>query len=260
MTLEAVDRPVRQATAKGWGKPIRQLLEHCVDLVYPPVCRSCGGAIEEDRELICRRCWHEVKPIDDPACIACGMPRAGHDIAGQCDRCPEGWPEGAILRSALTYKGPIRPLVQGLKFDSLRELAEPLGRWLIWGFDRHFGGQRFNGIVPVPLHKRRERAREFNQATLIAESLAEHLGIPLALNALIRWRNTPPQTSLSGQDRQANVAGAFRTGEGSRIEGQRMLVIDDVVTTGSTVSEIARVLLNAGARHVSVLSAARVTR
>lgn len=259
MTLEAIDRPRRRSEGRSWGKPVRQLLERCVDLVYPPVCRSCGGAIEEDRELICRHCWHEVQPIDDPACVACGMPRKNHGMTGQCERCPEGWPEGAVLRSALTYKGPIGPLVRGLKFDGSRELAEPLGRWLVWGFERHFGGQRFNWVVPVPLHKRRERKREFNQATLIAQVLAERLEIPLALDALVRWRNTAPQTSLPGRDRQKNVAGAFRAGERSRIEGQRILVIDDVVTTGSTVSEIARVVLNAGARHVSVLSAARVT-
>ncbi len=249
----AVYTPHKKGQAALWQGAWKRIM----DLIYPPVCRGCGGDVENADEFLCQTCWHKIEYLTDNLCARCGAPQIPGTPLDACAYCPPDWPDGTVLRSAVIYKEPVQALVHGLKFRGHQVLAAPLAQMLRWGFQRHFGGQQFDAIVPVPLHRRREWKREYNQSWLLAESLAKATGIPVAPKTLLRWKNTRPQTSLSGERRLFNVAGAFRVTDSAAFENRRLLIVDDVVTTGSTIAEIVRVLQKAGARHVSALSAAR---
>lgn len=244
-------RPTRQ-----WAN---RFARSVADLIYPPVCRACGGAVEDDDELVCRSCWHDVTYVTGSTCAACGSPHGTASTEGACEFCPPDWPDRALLRSAVTYDGPVPALVHGLKFQGQTALVRPLGRWLIWGYDKNFGKQAFDWIVPVPLHRRRERSREYNQSMLLAHHLSSRTGLPIEDKTLVRWRHTLPQSSLTARVRLQNVIGAFRVRDASVFSGRRILAVDDVATTGSTASEVARVLLEVGAAQVSFLTVARGT-
>jgi ComF family protein len=156
-----------------------------------------------------------------------------------------------LARSALLFTRTLREIIHHLKYSDRVSLAYPLGDILKECLDR----QPFTGdvVIPVPLHRSRERARGFNQAEL----LAVRLGLPVATKILRRRKNTPSQTGLSRSERKRNLAGAFEVRE--RVKGT-VIVVDDVYTTGATMDEIARTLKRAGAERVEVLTAARVAK
>ncbi len=162
-----------------------------------------------------------------------------------------------LARAVAPYEGPVREALHFFKFAGKRELALPLGRLMETLVREVFPYQRFDAVVPVPLHRSRERERGFNQALLLAEVIARGLRLPLFPGALVKCRETPDQVALPRVGRRSNLDGAFLAGEdASPLRGKTVLLVDDVYTTGATAGECTRTLLSAGVAAVYVVTLA----
>ncbi len=164
-----------------------------------------------------------------------------------------------MARAIAVYEGGLAQAISRLKYHGATHLAKPLGKLLADYQDPDFSFARFGGILPVPLSAKRLRERGFNQALLLARQVSRAHSIPLSYEALSRPRHTPPQTQLSGPEREKNVRGSFEVYQPEKVDGKHILLIDDVFTTGATARECAKVLLSAGAKQVDVLTLARTT-
>jgi ComF family protein len=227
-------------------------------LVYPGLCLTCGRPLGEGQESFCAPC-HEALFIDPmPSCPRCAATVGPFGVAdGRCGRCrDEGFAFEAALRLG-PYDGLLRQLILRLKDQRGEGLAERIGeRWAELEGER-FRGLRAESVVPVPLHFWRRMGRGYNQSLAVARGLSLRLGIPCRRGWLRRVRHTPRQTAQTAAGRKENVRGAFALGAGARLQGCRVLLVDDVMTTGATAGEAARVLRAGGAASVAVAVLAR---
>ena len=173
-----------------------------------------------------------------------------------CALCRRGAFVFAQARSFGWYEGALRALIHHLKYDGFRPLARPLGRHLAHAV-RRLDARSFDLVLPVPLHNKRQRQRGFNQAALLAAELSKVCGIPMGAKHCVRVRDTRPQTGLPAAQRRKNVAGAFHIPQPPRVQSRRLLLLDDVLTTGATVIACAQALVDAGAERVWVATLAR---
>lgn len=234
-----------------------------LDLIYPPVCLVCG--CELDAGALCAVCERDIDPILPPYCDRCGEPIAADRIV--CRRCELGpEPAYAWAQAMGQYHGTLLKAIHRLKYDGKAALALPLGRLLARSLQTPsplFDSRRstdlpaFDRVVPIPLHPGRLRRRGFNQAERIARVVAEECSWELDAQGLRRVRRTPSQTALTVEERLANVRGAFAVKEPLRYAGKSVLIIDDVLTTTSTVREAARTVREAGASRIGILALAR---
>ncbi|HET7479359.1 MAG TPA: ComF family protein [Rubrobacteraceae bacterium] len=216
------------------------------DLFYPQRCVGCESRASD---VLCRACYEALPVIEPPVCRRCGMPTAFETFV--CDECKNADYGFESARAPLRYEGVGKEIVHALKYRGYTRVVERLMAPLMLGaLEAHSG---FDAVVPVPLHRSRLRRRGFNQAGLIARAIAAELEATLS-DTLEVVRRTRDQVELSGAGRRANVAGAFRAR--GRVSG-RILLIDDVFTTGATMSECAGVLVKAGAEEVRALSLCR---
>ena len=228
--------------------PKRALLDYILNLLFPVTCVHCHAQVPERKwGGACPECWSSLIPLEPPFCIKCGEPAPA--IEGLCGLCIKGEHIFDFARSALLFTRTLREIIHHLKYSDRVSLAKPLGDILKQCLDR----EAFTGdlVIPVPLHRSRERERGFNQAELIAAQL----GLPVSKRILKRRKNTPSQTGLSRNERKRNLASAFEVM--NEVKGS-VIVVDDVYTTGSTMNEIARTLKRSGAERVEVLTVARV--
>jgi ComF family protein len=209
---------------------------------------------------VCRSCLCSIVPLSaDYFCVACRTPFSNSfplDEAGRCALCRSGAQGFDAAYSFGAYDGSLRQLIHLLKYEKVRSLARPLAEMLVTALPRE---QRFDALVPMPLHWRRYWERGFNQSALLAEETCRRTGIPV-LAAARRRRATAPQAGLTNARRRVNVAGAFTPSRRPAVQGLRLLVVDDVMTTGATASACARALKQAGASYVAVLTLARADR
>ncbi len=225
-----------------------RVLDALLNTFFPAQCVLCEGAVTHWASgAICERCESALENPVPPFCCRCGLSAPG--IRDLCGGCRTGETRYDFGRSALTLDSGVRRLVHELKYNDRVSLARPLGRAL----NRTFSAHEFSATVaiPMPLHRRRERDRGYNQAEL----LASHLGIPVERRLLRRVRATESQTGLSRYQRKMNVRGAFECRHPVR---GTVLLIDDVLTTGATIEEAARALRRSGAGRVEVLTLTRV--
>ena len=236
----------------------REAGRRLLDLVLPPVCMACGTPVATPHGL-CATCWSWLRPIERPYCARLGIP-FGYDL-GEGALSAEAIASPPVFdraRAAVLYEEVARDLVQGLKYRDRTELVR-----LIGGMTARAGREltaEADVIVPLPLHRVRLWRRKFNQAAMIAREVGRLCAVPVELDALRRIRATRPQVGLGEREREENVRGAFRV-EASRrhlIEGRRVVLVDDVLTTGATASAATRALRRAGAARVDVLTFARV--
>ncbi len=178
------------------------------------------------------------------------------DETGRCALCRLGLQGFDAVYSYGSYEGTLRELVHLYKYDGVRPLARTFGKFLAQALPRETS---FDVIVPMPLHWLKQWQRGFNQADLLAREIGKKWGVPVR-NVIRRRRATSPQAGLTNAKRRANVRGAFRPMRGRPVDGMRVLLVDDVVTTGATASACARVLKRAGAAHVALLALARTDR
>lgn len=230
-----------------------------LDLVFPMACVGCGRAPEPGRNL----CWECSRTIrfqsSEGFCPRCGREYPGMDGATLCGACTRHPPAYDLARSAAHFGGVVRELVHGLKYHAAEHLVPDMADLLEAAVARHYAGERIDFVCPVPLHGSRRRKRGFNQAALLADELARRLGVEAFPRALRRIRDTPTQTHLGADERRRNVRGAFEPNplfEGW-FAGRTALLVDDVMTTGATLSEAALALRRAGAARILALTVAR---
>lgn len=226
-------------------------------LLYPAACTICSASVEPG-EYLCDDCESKITRIVPPFCAKCSEPFDGAITTEfACANCAHRkiYFEAAV--SAYRARGIVRHVILNFKYGRQIYLRHLIARWLLAAFDdQRLHDRRFDAIVPVPLHPARERERGFNQAELLAEWLSDHLSVPLR-PALERVHYTTTQTAFDRAERMKNLRGAFRLRKKADVRSLRMLLIDDVLTTGSTLSECARVLTEAGAQSVHAATAAR---
>ncbi len=236
----------------------RRLGLGALDMILPPVCMACRLPVERAHGL-CPDCWSRLRPIERPYCERLGIP-FGYDI-GEGALSAEAIAAPPVFdraRAAVLFEDVARDLVHGLKYHDRTELVRFIGR-----MTARAGAELARDadvIVPLPLHRSRLFTRKYNQAALIAFEVGKITGVPVDPAALIRIRATRPQVGLSETEREANVRGAFRVPTAHRavVEGRRVLLVDDVLTTGATASAATRALKRGGATRVDVLTFARV--
>ena len=225
------------------------MIDSILNLFFPVACIICGAQVFERRySAACPACWDALSPIKAPLCPRCGMP--GVAIEGLCGRCRTGENIFDFARSAVLFNDHAREIVHHLKYSDRVSLAKPIGRIL----RRLLDNEKFTGeiAVPVPLHRSRERERGFNQSELIANEL----GLTVDTRLIRRRKKTATQTGLSRSERAKNLSAAFElTGS---VDGMKLILIDDVFTTGATLNEISKVLKRGKAEKVEVLTFARV--
>jgi ComF family protein len=235
---------------------LRNIIDPLLSVLLAPVCAACDHPLDHPtRGPVCEACWQAITPFTPPLCEVCGDPRPSWRTSGvECNTCPRCRDRHHLVshgRAIGEYDGPLRSIIHALKYNGHRSLARSLARLMIVSGARVL--QEADLAVPVPLHRARKRARGFNQAA----EIAKHLTIP-AVDALKRTRATASQTDLPAQARHANVRNAFALRRHVDINGRVIVLVDDVSTTGATLEACARVLLDAGAREVRALTAARV--
>lgn len=234
---------------------LRTLADAALALFLAPACAACGRPLESPvRGPVCPVCWAAISPIQPPVCDGCGEPlpswRVISHTHSRCPRCRRRSRAISVSRAIGAYEGPLRAIVHALKYDGRQSIAKDLAALMrVHGRDALHGA---DVCVPVPLHRARQMARGFNQAAL----LADHLGLP-AIAVLRRVRSTRSQTDLPAARRHANVRGAFAVARQVDVRGLVVVLVDDVSTTGATLDACARVLVQAGARDVRAVTAAK---
>jgi ComF family protein len=236
---------------------MRAFARATIDLALPPLCPACRQPVAD--QGLCATCWSKLSFITRPYCERLGIPFVYDPGPGLLSmEAIANPPSYGRARAAVRFDEVSRALVHALKYGDRLDLAPMMGRWL------ERAGQELladaDALVPVPLHWRRLWARRFNQSAALAKTVAARTGLPIATGALTRVKPTIQQVGLSRPQRAANVQGAFRVPEAGRaaVAGRRLVLIDDVITSGATVDGCARALLRGGAARVDVLVFARV--
>jgi len=233
----------------------RKLVDPVLALIFPTDCPACARPLAEPtRGPLCAPCW-EALPRHRGHLCACGLPLPPPlPVCGRCRRGLSAFATGASLGP---YEGSLRVLLHELKYAGQRRVASRLADALLEEPTAGLVLAGADALVPVPLHPRRKRERGFNQAELIAAALSRRTGLALLGAALVRRKDTSTQTGLSAAARRANVRGAFAVRRRAQVAGRRLVLVDDVLTTGATVEACARVLREAGAVEVRLLALAR---
>jgi ComF family protein len=239
---------------------VSRLWNYFLDVIYPPACCHCGSLAASN--TFCSACIARIVLPRAPYCQHCGVPfRTRNDGNHTCGRCITDPPAFGMARAAAIYDAaapadqPLKSILQRYKYNRDVALAAPLAK--LMERECPFKLTDYDVIVPVPLHLSRLRWRGFNQASLLARRIVTGTRVPVDVFSLERARETQPQVDLDEKERRRNVAAAFRVSRRERIRQRRVLLVDDVYTTGSTVNECSRVLRDAGASAVDVLVLAR---
>ena len=239
--------------ARVWTRAGRAAL----DTLYPPICLACRAATSEAGAL-CSSCWRAMRFIERPFCDRLGTPFE-HDL-GEGLLSPQAVMDPPVFQRARAVArfedGPARRLVHRLKYSDRGELAAPMGAWMARAGADVLA--EADAITPVPLHARRLWTRRFNQAAALGREIARRAGKPFEPALLQRVKATRSQVGLSREQRVQNMQGAFRAAPAASVQGRRIALVDDVLTSGATANAAARALLRAGAAQVDLIVFARV--
>lgn len=238
---------------------MKRLLRGLADLVFPPRCIACGNlAAGHEENLLCPSCLSRIHFIRSPVCPRCGIPFAAEEdrdhLCGGCVTDPGCF---SAARALGRYETVLLEAIHRFKYQGRVHVGEALGRFMAAYDYASFRIADYAMLIPVPLHRKRLRERGFNQSVVLAREVAKHHSIPMSFSVLRRSVWTEPQVTLGREDRGANVRGAFEVADSASIKDKKILLVDDVFTTGSTVEECARVLRRSGAAEVGVLTLAR---
>ncbi|HEV8540354.1 MAG TPA: ComF family protein [Nitrospiraceae bacterium] len=239
---------------------VSAVIRHILHLVLPVTCESCGVALTDDPvPFFCRTCWGRIQPLQGPMCPRCGRPFPSsvtleHSPHHLCWACRQRRPAYTHAWSLYPYVPPLQDAIRLFKYHGKVALTAALGDLMCAAVRQPW---EVDLLVPVPLHPSRLREREYNQAILLADRLNRRLHLPLSYDNLIRVRRTDPQTELSRAARLKNLRRSFAVRRPAEVKDKRILLLDDVMTTGTTVNECAKALRKAGAADVYVGTLAR---
>ncbi|HJT20453.1 MAG TPA: ComF family protein [Nitrospira sp.] len=228
--------------------------------IVPVECLACGVTLDTDPvPLFCRLCWDRIAPLGGPSCASCDQPFVSAAATSwspthRCQACLEKPPSYRRAWTLFPYISPLREAICAFKYRGKMALADPLAALMLSALPAEIEADL---IVPVPLHPSRLRAREFNQSLLLADRLGCHMKKPVCTDILLRVLATEPQTTLSRPARLRNLRRAFAVSHSERLTGRKILLVDDVFTTGTTLNECAAALCEAGAETVCALTLAR---
>jgi ComF family protein len=248
----AIANPIRRAAGA-----VRGVLRSALDLALPQLCPACRETVEG--RGLCASCWSKLSFITRPYCERLGIPFVYDPGPGILSmEAIADPPSYNRARAAVRFDEISRALVHALKYGDRLDLAPMMGRWVAQAGHELLADA--DALVPVPLHWRRQWARRFNQSAMLAATISDASGVPIAAGALKRVKATVQQVGLSRAERGDNIQGAFRVPETGKaaVAGRRLVLVDDVLTSGATVEGCARALLRAGAANVDVLIFARV--
>lgn len=226
------------------------LINSIAGILFPSECPCCRARTDNLRYApFCTKCWSAIGKYSGPACSICSAPFSSSH-GGICSDCMRRRPSFSRAMSYGLYKDELASAIHFYKFHGIRRLHRPLGRFLL-----DFDLEGVDAVVPVPLSIRGLRERGFNQSLLLAKIVSDRSGIPLIIDGLLKISDTPPQIGLSARKRRTNLKGVFETVRD--FPGMRLLLVDDVMTTGATANECSLRLRKAGAEDVTVLTLAR---
>jgi len=241
------------------------MLRYIINFFYPPRCSACIRRLPLDSSRhVCGECLARIEPLREPLCTVCGVPFGAELPDGNqwCLACTQSPPHFSRARAFTGYRSldeeaqPVSSMIRRHKYGRDQTLRRALAECL--GDRIPFAGEDYDVVIPVPLHPARLRWRGFNQAALLGDAVAGRLGRPIEVSTLVRVVPTPPQTSQDRRQRRLNVRAAFKVKRPQLVANRRVLLVDDVMTTGATADECARTLLRAGARRVDVFTLVRV--
>lgn len=226
------------------------------DLFFPPHCAGCGRAVASGVD-VCATCEESVVRVVEPRCAICSHPFDAMLDVAICPNCRGREFHFECAVSVMRSRGVVRELIHRFKYSKDQTLRRPLGNWLAEALDDpRMARVKPDVLAPVPLHRAREREREYNQAELLAEWVSRRSGIAWT-RVLDRVRHTPTQTKFDRRQRMRNLRGAFKLRKNADVTDKHILLVDDVLTTGATLNECARVLLAGGADRVHAITLAR---
>lgn len=236
---------------------IQPFVDAMLEFVYPRACVCCNDELTLDETSICQSCEETLTHIQPPICLTCGSPVLEEHVE-QCINCFKGKMYFDQVRSALDYNDDhVRQMIHTFKFDFIESIVDDLSAFLQEAFQSYYSHESVDFVMSVPLHKSRLRHREFNQSHLLAKQFAEDIHIPLRDDIVIRHKNTKAQSQLKPEERHKNIQGAFIVIKPEDVINKTILIIDDIVTTGSTANEMSKVLRENGASRIMILSLAR---
>ena len=217
---------------------IKRLYDDFLDFIYPPLCLGCGEEADA-KAPVCEACLKRIDRYDRPVCLTC----LEIVLVGQsCPVCKDG---GFLLYSYGDYRGPMAEIIKQLKFKGITYPARLFSELIVSQLGPQIESLDADLLVPVPLYRSREYVRGYNQALIIAEHLGEQLKIKVEDELMVRDKKRKPQSKLNLEEREANVSGVFRTTQDCHT-ATRLILVDDVVTTGSTIKEARKILIAAG--------------
>jgi ComF family protein len=250
------------AAERGAIRRLKATTNAAIDLLFPPRCASCGSDCHapQNGTLLCESCLAELVPATRTSCRYCALPCSDVDAArGDCFECRSRKLRYDEARTLGIYEGPLRRAILQIKHPYHVPLAKALGQRLALCLRERPFTEQPDLVVPVPMHWLRRLWRGTNAAETLARAVSGELGLPLAAHLLVCRRMLRRQSTLSTDERWQNVRNAYRLAWGRRIDGRRVLLIDDVMTTRATAHEAARALRKAGAAAVYVAAVARGT-
>ena len=234
---------------------LQNLIERAASLVFPAECEACREPCSQRQAGVCARCASKIRMLEAPHCVSCG--RTLKNGGPRCAHCRDAAFHFDRAYACTLYEGGTKELLHAFKFRNRKMLKSFFVKTMHGFFEKHLRNERFDLAVSVPMDAERERERGFNQSRLLSAGLAGRLGIGEASNRLRCIRKNAPQSLLAKAGRRSNVKGSFAVKPGGCFLAKRVLLVDDILTTGHTASECARTLKAAGAAAVTVLTFAR---
>lgn len=236
---------------------IKEITEKIFEIIYPVKCPFCGEIVSSgnkkmsSRNWICAECRRKVPYLKEPRCMCCGKPviNAEQEYCFDCSKRKHAFEEG---RSLWIHKEPAEQAIYAFKYHNRRIYGKAFGAELADQYGDYLKKKGITMIVPIPLHRKRKKRRGYNQAEILAKVLGESTGIMVDAGVLERVKATKPQKQLDNKGRRRNIKGAFRVTKS--VKGEKIMLIDDIYTTGSTLDEAAGVLKRSGAEKVYFLT------
>jgi competence protein ComFC len=239
-----------------------ELKDDILDFVYPQHCAICKKHLRREEKDVCEVCWNSLVTLPDPFCPYCrSFYEPGDTKCSFCESAGKTIEDHkiALVRSSGRFDDYYRELIHRFKYGKKIPLGKRLAQRLGETINGDYSFLESDFLIPVPLHKSRHREREFNQSEVLAEEISKITGISVLKSGLKRRKNTKDQTNLSPQQREENVRGAFAVTQPDMINNKKIILVDDVITTGATLNECARMLKQAGAEKILGMTIAVVT-